>query len=170
MQQALARVRQAAQRNKGMRFTALPHHVYNPDMLREAYFALKRDASAGVAGETWRSYGEGLEDHLQDLSARLKRGAYRARPGHRAYIRKEDGRMRPLEVIAVEDKAVQRATTTEMNAICETDFLGFTHICGEKYGNGMFTVKRQTIRQRPTAKLSSVKAGRPHESVPRVGR
>ncbi|MDR1612781.1 MAG: hypothetical protein LBT97_08350, partial [Planctomycetota bacterium] len=57
VQQALARVRQAARRDKSMRFTALLHHVYNPGLLREAYFALKRDASAGVDGETWRSYG-----------------------------------------------------------------------------------------------------------------
>jgi group II intron reverse transcriptase/maturase len=110
-----------------MRFTALLHHVYNPDLLREAYFALKRDASAGVDGETWRSYGESLENNLLDLSARLKRGAYRARPGRRAYIPKADGRLRPLGVIAVEDKLVQRATATVMNAIYETDFLGFSY-------------------------------------------
>ncbi len=127
VQQALARVREAAMKDKDMRFTALLHHVYNPDMLREAYFALKRDASAGVDGETWRSYGEGLEANLHDLSARLKRGAYRARPGRRAYIPKADGRMRPLGVIAVEDKLVQRATTTVLNAIYETDFLGFSY-------------------------------------------
>jgi group II intron reverse transcriptase/maturase len=127
VQQALARVRQAATKDKDMRFTALLHHVYNPDMLCEAYFALKRDASAGVDGETWRSYGEDLEANLHDLSARLKRGAYRARPGRRAYIKKEDGRMRPLGVIAVEDKVVQRATTMVMNAVYEADFLGFSY-------------------------------------------
>jgi len=125
VQQALARVRQAATRNKDMRFTALLRHVYNPDMLREAYSALKRDASAGVDGETWRSYGERLEDNLLDLSDRLKR---------RAYIPKADGRLRPLGVIAVEDKLVQRATTTVMNAIYETDFLGFSY--GFRPGRG----------------------------------
>ena len=127
VQQALTRVRQAATKDKGMRFTALLHHVYNPDLLREAYFALKRDACAGVDGETWQSFGEDLEDNLRDLSARLKREAYRARPGRRANIKKEDGRMRPLGVIAVEDKVVQRATTTVLNAIYETDVLGFSY-------------------------------------------
>ncbi|MDR1613870.1 MAG: hypothetical protein LBT97_13995, partial [Planctomycetota bacterium] len=50
--------------------------------------------SAGVDGETWRNYGESLEHNLLDLSQRLKRGAYRARPGRRAYIAKADGRLR----------------------------------------------------------------------------
>jgi len=37
------------------------------------------------------------------------------------------------------------------------NFLGFTHICGKKRSNGMFTVVRQTIRKRLQAKLSEVK-------------
>jgi hypothetical protein len=63
---ALARVRQAARRDRKQRFTALLHHVY--ERLRAAYLALKRGAAAGVDGETWRHYGENLEANLQDLS------------------------------------------------------------------------------------------------------
>jgi CheY-like chemotaxis protein len=53
------------------------------------------------------------------------------------------------------------------------DFLGFTHICGKKRSNGMFTVLRQTIRKRLQAKLSEVKAElkrRMHDPVPEVGK
>ena len=127
VQQALARVRQAARRDKKLRFTTLLHHVYNPAMLREAYFGLQRDAAPGVDGQTWQSYGRDLEANLQDLSARLKRGAYRAKPARRAYIPKPDGRQRPLGVTALEDKVVQRATTEVLNAVYETDFLGFSY-------------------------------------------
>jgi len=127
VQQALERVRQAAARDKELRFTALLHHVYNIDTMREAFYALKRNAAPGVDGETWQGYALGLEDNLQDLSARLKRGAYRARPGRRAYIPKADGKQRPLGVIALEDKLVQRAATQVLNAIYETDFLGFSY-------------------------------------------
>ena len=49
-----------------MRFTALLHHIYNPETLRKAYFSLKKEAAPGVDGETWRHYGETLEDNLQD--------------------------------------------------------------------------------------------------------
>ena len=124
---ALERVRQAASKDKEMRFTALLHHIYNLDTLRMAYFCLKKEAAPGVDGETWRHYGETLEDNLQDLSHRLKRGAYRAKPVRRAYIDKSDGRKRPLGVPVLEDKIVQRATVEVLNAIYETDFLGFSY-------------------------------------------
>jgi len=124
---ALGRVRQAAKKDKKMRFTALLHHIYNLDTLAMAYFSLKREAAPGVDGETWRHYGEELETNLRDLSERLKRGAYRAKPVRRVYIPKADGRQRPLGVTALEDKIVQRATVGVMNAIYETDFLGFSY-------------------------------------------
>ena len=124
---ALERVRQAAERDRKERFTALLHHVYDIEHLRAAYFALKRDAAPGVDGETWQHYGEALEENLQDLSGRLKRGAYRAKPVRRAYIPKADGRQRPLGVPTLEDKIVQRATVEVLNAIYETDFLGFSY-------------------------------------------
>lgn len=124
---ALERVRQVAKKERKTRFTALLHHVYDPDTLRAAYFRLKKDAAPGVDGETWRHYGETLEDHLPDLAERLKRGAYRAKPVRRVNIAKEDGRQRPLGVPALEDKIVQRATVEVLNAIYETDFLGFSY-------------------------------------------
>jgi RNA-directed DNA polymerase len=124
---ALERVRHIATRDKTQRFTALLHHVYDVERLREAYFALKREAAAGVDGETWQHYGQALEANLQDLAGRLRRGAYRAKPVRRAYIPKTDGRQRPLGVPALEDKIVQRAVTEVLNAIYETDFLGFSY-------------------------------------------
>jgi len=124
---ALGQVRQAAAKDKKLRFTALLHHIYNLETLRMAYFSLKKEASPGVDGETWRHYGEELERNLQDLAERLKRGAYRAKPVRRVYIPKADGRQRPLGVTALEDKVVQRATVEVLNAIYETDFLGFSY-------------------------------------------
>ena len=51
---ALERVRQAAKKDRKLRFTALLHHIYNVEMLRMAYFSLKKEAALGVDGETWR--------------------------------------------------------------------------------------------------------------------
>jgi group II intron reverse transcriptase/maturase len=124
---ALERVREAARRNREKRFTTLLHHVYNVERLRASYFALKRSAAPGVDGETWQRYGEQLEENLQDLSGRLRRGAYRAKPVRRAYIPKPDGRLRPIGVPALEDKIVQRSTVEVLNAIYEEDFLGFSY-------------------------------------------
>src|SRR5438445_771263 len=123
----LERVRQAAKKDKKLRFTALLHHIYNLETLRMAYFRLKKEAAPGVDGETWRHYGETLEANLHDLSERLKRGAYRAKPVRRVFIPNADGRQRPLGVPALEDKIVQRAAVEVPNAIYETDFLGFSY-------------------------------------------
>src|SRR5437899_4042923 len=123
----LEQVLQAAKKDKKLRFTALLHHIYNLETLRMAYFSLKKEAAPGVDGETWRHYGEELERNLQNLSERLKRGAYRAKPVRRVYIAKTDGRQRPLGVPVLEDKIVQRATVEVLNAIYETDFLGFSY-------------------------------------------
>ncbi len=124
---ALERVRQAAKQDRKQRFTALLHHVYDAEQLRAAYFAVKRHAAAGIDGETWQHYGMALEANLQDLSERLKREAYRAKPVRRAYMPKADGQQRPLGVPTLEDKIVQRAVVAALNAIYETDFLGFSY-------------------------------------------
>ena len=127
LRSALDRVREAARKDRQLRFTTLWHHVYDERRLREAYFRLERKAAAGVDGVTWHEYGENLEENLADLSSRLKRGAYRARPVQRTYVPKADGRQRPIGVPVLEDKIVQRATVEVLNAVYEVDFLGFSY-------------------------------------------
>ena len=83
---------------------------------------------------TWKDDEAGLERELEDLHARVQRGAYRAQPSRRVYIPKPDGRQRPLAVAALADKIVQRATATLLNAIYEEDFLGFSY--GFRPGRG----------------------------------
>ncbi len=124
---ALDRVREVASKDRKAKFTALLHHV-TVDRLREAFLALRRHASAGVDGVTWEQYaGEGLEEKLQDLHARVQRGAYRAKPSRRVVILKADGRPRLLGIASLDDKIVQRAVVGILNAIYETDFLGFSY-------------------------------------------
>lgn len=127
MNQRLARVREAARRDGTQRFTALLHHVYNIDTLAFAYWSLDPRAAPGIDGVTWLSFGEALEANLQDLSARLKQGGFRASAVRRVFIPKADGRQRPLGIPTLEDKIVQRALVEVMNAIYEVDFLGFSY-------------------------------------------
>ena len=126
MSSGLERVRTTAKLRKKERFTALLHHV-TIELLRDAYSWLKRDAAAGVDGVTWDDYGTDLEANLADLHARIHRGAYRAQPSRRVYIPKPDGRRRPLGIVVLEDKIVQRALAELLNAIYEEDFLGFSY-------------------------------------------
>src|SRR6266852_5641596 len=128
--QALERIQQAARQRKKEKFTALFHHV-SIDHLAEAFSELKENAAAGgVDGLTCRDYEQHLERNLEDLYARVHRGAYRALPSRRVYIPKPDGRQRPIAVAALEDKIVQRATAAVLSAIYEEDFLGFSYGCG----------------------------------------
>src|SRR6478735_3468143 len=131
--QALRRIRQAARQRKKEKFTALFHHV-SIDHLEEAFFELKENAAPGADGLTCRDYEQHLERNLEDLHARVHRGAYRALPSRRVYIPKPDGRQRPIAVAALEDKIVQRATAAVLSAIYEEDFLGFSY--GFRAGRG----------------------------------
>ena len=124
---AIARVREAARKDRKLRFTSLLHHVYDIGRLRSAYLALRRDAAPGVDGMTWQDYGQDLEARLEDLSGRLRRMSYRTKPVLRVEIPKANGGTRPLGVAALEDKIVQRALVEVLNAIYEVDFLGFSH-------------------------------------------
>jgi RNA-directed DNA polymerase len=124
---ALGRVRHAAEQQKGVRFTALLHHIYAIDTLRAAFYDLERDAAPGVDGETWDHYGENLEVNLADLSSRLRRGVYRPQPVRRVYIPKRDGKQRPIGVTALADKIVQRATVAVLNAVYQPEFAGFSY-------------------------------------------
>jgi RNA-directed DNA polymerase len=125
---ALGRVRQAAEQKKGERFTALLHHIYAIDTLRAAFHELERDAAPGVDGETWAHYGQELEARLAELSDRVRRGAYRPQPVRRVYVPKRDGQQqRPIGVPVVEDKIVQRATVSVLNAVYEPEFAGFSY-------------------------------------------
>jgi RNA-directed DNA polymerase len=123
---ALARVHEAASRDKNTRFTALLHHV-DVEALRRAFGRLKRRAAAGVDGETVATYEQGLSEKLQDLCDRVHRGRYRPEPVRRVHIPKPDGGQRPLGIPALEDKIVQGAVAEVLSAIYEVDFVGFSY-------------------------------------------
>ena len=130
----LERVRQAAKQRKKEKFTALLHHI-SVDLLRDAFLALRRRAAPGVDGVTWQDYETDLERKLQELHARVHRGAYRALPVRRWLIPKPGtDKQRPLGIAALEDKIVQRAVVVVLNAIYEEDFLGFSY--GFRPGRG----------------------------------
>ena len=122
----LDRIREAAARDRNLRFTNLMYHL-TAERLREAYYALKRNAAAGVDDVTWQEYGEGLESRIMDLHDRVQSGRYRAKPSKRVWLPKPDGRHRPIGIAALEDKIVQQGTIWVLNQIYEKDFYGFSY-------------------------------------------
>lgn len=122
----LDRIREAAERDRNLRFTNLMHHL-TAELLRESYGALKRTAAAGVDDVTWQEYGEGLESRIMDLHDRVQSGRYRAKPSKRVWLPKPDGRHRPIGIAALEDKIVQQGVVWVLNQIYEKDFHGFSY-------------------------------------------
>src|SRR6266566_2614058 len=124
--QGLKGVRKVAKERKQEQFTTLLHHL-TVNLLRDSYYALKREAAPGVDGVRWAEYEDGLEPRLKDLHERVHRGSYRAQASRRIYMQKPDGRQRPIGIAALEDKIVQQAVVTILNAIYEEDFRGFSY-------------------------------------------
>lgn len=133
MSQARARIREAVNRNKGEKLTALLHHV-TVDALRWSFLNLKKNAAVGLDGVTWEHYAMDLEANLSGLHARVHAGTYRALPSRRVFIPKADGKQRPLGIAAIEDKIVQKAVAALLTPVYEAQFLGFSY--GFRPGRG----------------------------------
>jgi RNA-directed DNA polymerase len=122
----LIRLREAAIANRDLRFNNLLHHITEA-RLKLAYEACKKDAASGVDNMSWQDYGMDLEVRLARLCTSVHTGRYRAQPVRRQWIPKTDGRLRPLGIACVEDKVVQHALLSVLQAIYEVDFLGFSY-------------------------------------------
>jgi group II intron reverse transcriptase/maturase len=122
MSTQLNRIAELAKADSSQRFLSLAH-LLTPEALMEGFESLRRNASAGVDGVTYAEYEEQAAENILRLHDRLKRQQYRAQPLRRVYIPKENGKQRPISIPALEDKIVQRATVTVLNAVYEQDFL-----------------------------------------------
>jgi group II intron reverse transcriptase/maturase len=129
----LSRLTELAKEDSGRRFFSIAHYL-TPETLYEAFTSLRKDASAGVDGVTYREYEKQAGESIRKLHGRLKDGTYRAQPLRRIYIEKEDGRKRPISIPSLEDKILQRATVSLLNAIYEVDFLDCSY--GFRPGRG----------------------------------
>jgi group II intron reverse transcriptase/maturase len=123
MSPELKRIAALARQDPKRQFTSIAH-LLTPEALYQAFKNLRKDASPGVDGVTYREYQEDVRERIQDLHERLKSKRYRAQPLRGIEIPKEDGRKRKISIPSLEDKIVQKATAEVLNAIHEQDFLG----------------------------------------------
>jgi len=96
-------------------------------LLRLAWSKLNKHGAPGVDRVTVAQYGENLEENIQALVDRLKRGDYRSRLIRRKYIPKGNGKERPLGIPVVEDRLLQGAVRLLLEAIYENDFLPLSY-------------------------------------------
>ena len=125
VQAVLAGIANRARVSKRHRFGGV-YTLLNEELLRWSFYNLNRKAAPGVDEVTWVEYERNLDSNLQALVDRLKRKAYRARLVRRHYIPKGNGKRRPLGIPVLEDKLVQYAAKTILEAIYEADFIEYS--------------------------------------------
>jgi RNA-directed DNA polymerase len=121
----LARIAEQSKQNPAMVFTTLAHQM-DEDFLTEAFYQLRKGAAAGIDQMTVTEYEVNLGERITDLHRRLVNGQYRAQPARRVWIPKADGGQRPLAILVLEDKIVQRAVALILEAIYEPFFHDFS--------------------------------------------
>lgn len=132
MQTSLRGIANKAANDKQHQFGDL-YRLLNEANLRESFYKLRKDASTGIDGVTFREYEKNLDTNLTCLVDRLKAKRYRAKLVKRKLIPKPgSSKMRPLGIPALEDKLLQRAVADILSAIYEQDF----HDCSYGYRKG----------------------------------
>ena len=122
----LAQIAEQSKREPGRVFTTLAHHI-DEDFLTEALHQLRKDAAAGIDQMTVAEYSQKLKENISALHQRLVNRTYRAQPAKRVWIPKADGSQRPLAILVLEDKIVQRAVVMLLEAVYEPHFHAFSY-------------------------------------------
>ena len=122
----LAQIAEQSKREPTRVFTTLAHHL-DEDFLTEALHQLRKDAAAGIDQMTVAEYSQNLKENISALHQRLVNRSYRAQPAKRVWIPKADGSQRPLAILVLEDKIVQRAVVMLLEAVYEPHFHAFSY-------------------------------------------
>jgi len=126
VQPRLDRIAEQARQYPEMAFTTLAHHL-DAAVLERAFWSLNPRSAAGVDRITWRDYKRDLETNLEVLHAKLVSGAYAPQPVVRRWIPKQNGKLRPLGLPALEDKIVAKAVSLLLEQVYEQDFCDFSY-------------------------------------------
>jgi len=119
----LIRFTQWARESPQRQYTALMGMLYDPEGLNASFERQAANKAPGVDGMRKAEYADGLAQRLADLSARLRRLGYRAKPVRRVYIPKASGKgRRALGVPSFEDRIVQDRASQILQAIWEPEF------------------------------------------------
>lgn len=118
------RYRQATQ-EQSSRCALLDDKGWRADILGHAYALVRANRGApGVDGVSFAPIEErGVAEFLQALHQALRPRTYRPAPVRRVFLRKPDGRRRPLGIPTIRDRVVQAATRLVCGPIFEADFL-----------------------------------------------
>ena len=120
------KLNQKARQEKRFRFYSLYGHICHPDTLSNACKQVKRNqGSSGVDGVTIEDIEKregGVECFLREIEESLIDRSYKPDAVRRVYIKKANGKLRPLGIPTVRDRIVQTAVFLILEPIFEADF------------------------------------------------
>jgi group II intron reverse transcriptase/maturase len=133
---------------QGKRLNGLFRLMENPILWHEAYANIYSNDGALTQGVDEVTLDGFSHQRVTSIIARLKAGTYRFKPVRRTYIRKANGKKRPLGVSSGDDKLVQEVVRMILERIYEPVFEDSSH--GFRPGRSPHTALEQ-IKQEWTA-------------------
>jgi group II intron reverse transcriptase/maturase len=123
----LENIRKNSEKNKDEVFTRLYRYMLRKDLYFAAYRNLYTNNGAstrGVNNDTADGFSEGK---INGIIKSLTDETYQPKPARRMYIRKSNGKMRPLGIPTFTDKLIQEVLRMILEAIYEPVFLDYSH-------------------------------------------
>lgn len=126
-------------------FTRLYRYLLRPDIYYEAYQHLYSNKGAGTKGITEDTADGFSEKYVERIIELLKAETYLPKPVRRTYIKKSNGKMRPLGLPIFADKLVQEAIRMILEAVYEPVFIDYSH--GFRPGRSCHTALAQIKKE-----------------------
>lgn len=123
----LTKLQENSKKNHDEVFTRLYRYLLRPDIYYVAYQHLYSNKGAGTKGVTDDTADGFSEIYIENIIEALKNEMYQPKPVRRTYIKKSNGKMRPLGLPVFTDKLIQEAIRMILEAIYEPIFSDYSH-------------------------------------------
>lgn len=123
----LTKLQENSKKNHDEVFTRLYRYLLRPDIYYVAYQHLYSNKGAGTKGVTDDTADGFSETYIENIIDALKNEMYQPKPVRRTYIKKSNGKMRPLGLPVFTDKLIQEAIRMILEAIYEPIFSDYSH-------------------------------------------